>query len=72
MKMLLNRAAVACVQPPLTSKNFFEVRGGCTQARQRARVDVFKKVVPREFTCNIILDYERDKLHSFDSNSFSK
>ena len=39
---------------------------------QRARVDVFKKVVPREFTCNIILDYERDKLHSFDSNSFSK
>ena len=27
-----------------------------------ARVDA------REFTCNIILDYERDKLHSFDSD----
>ena len=25
------------------------------------------KVVSLEFTCNIILDYERDKLHSFDS-----
>ena len=26
---------VACVQPPLTSIFFFEVRGGCTQAKQQ-------------------------------------
>ena len=28
--------------------------------RVAARFDVFKKVVSREFTCNIILDYESD------------
>ena len=25
----------------------------------------YSKVVPREFTCNIIIDFDRDKLHSF-------
>ena len=27
--------------------------------------DIGLHVVSREFTCNVILDYERDKLHSF-------
>ena len=48
---------------------FFPEGGGdvCTQASsERALMFTeFSKVVAREFTCNIILDYERDKLHSF-------
>ena len=32
----------------------------------RVRVDIFKlKAVPREFTCNIIIDFDRDKLRGF-------
>lgn len=31
----------------------------------QSRTHWYSKVIPREFTCNIIIDFDRDKLHSF-------